>query len=66
MVSGDLSIHGITNKIEEKATIKANNGDVSLSSTFTLSLADYGIACTDGKPSTNIAREIEITAIAEY
>ncbi len=65
-ISGDLSIHGVTNKIEEKATITVKDGKISLSSTFSLALADYGIAFTDGKPSTNIAKEIEITAIAEY
>ena len=41
-------------------------GQISLSSTFTLTLADYGIAFADGKPSTNIAKEIEITAVATY
>lgn len=66
VVSGDLSIHGVTNKIEEKATITIKEGQISLSSTFTLTLADYGIAFTDGKPSTNIAKEIEVTVVAAY
>ncbi len=66
MVSGDLNIHGETKKIEEKATITIKDGQISLSSTFKLTLSDYGIAFEDGKPSTNIAKEIEITAIAEY
>jgi len=66
IIAGDLSIHGVTNNIEEKATITVKDGQISLSSTFTLTLADYGIAFDDGKPSTNIAKEIEITAIAAY
>ena len=66
MVSGELNIHGESNDIEEKAIITVNEGQISLSSTFNLTLADYGIAFEDGKPSTNIAKEIKITVIAEY
>ncbi len=66
MISGDLDIHGQTNKIEEKAIITVNEGEISLSSTFQLTLADYGVAFADGKPSTNIAKDIEVTVTAEY
>jgi len=66
MVSGELDIHGETNKIEEKATVTVNEGQISLTSTFNLTLAYYGVSFEDGKPSTNIAKEIEVTLIAEY
>ncbi|NBC57142.1 MAG: YceI family protein, partial [Bacteroidetes bacterium] len=42
------------------------NGKVSLETKFFLTLADYGIEFTKGKPSKNIADKVEVTAKAEY
>ena len=65
-IEGDLNIHGVTKKISEKATITVKGGAILLNSTFNLTLADFAIAFEDGKPSTNIAKTIEITVVAEY
>ncbi len=65
-VEGSLTIHGQTKNIQEKATITVKGSSIVLNSKFNLTLADYAIAFKDGKPSTNIAKVIEITVVAEY
>ena len=65
-IMGDLTIHGVTKKVNEKATITVKGESVALKSTFNLTLADFAIAFKDGKPSTNIAKIIEISVVAEY
>jgi polyisoprenoid-binding protein YceI len=65
-IEGELTIHGVTKSINEKATITVKGNSVQLNTSFNLTLADYEIAFEDGKPSTNIAKEIEITVVAEY
>ena len=65
-VVGDLTINGVTNAISEKANIDVKDGKVSLMSKFNLTLNDYEIAFENGKPSTNIAKTIEITVHANY
>lgn len=65
-VEGSLTIHGQTKNIQEKATITVKGSSIVLNTKFNLTLADYAIAFKDGKPSTNIAKVIEITVVAEY
>ncbi|MCK5637148.1 MAG: YceI family protein [Flavobacteriaceae bacterium] len=65
-VEGDLNLHGVTKSINEKATITVKGDNVVLNTKFNLTLADYAIAFKDGKPSTNIAKTIEISVVAEY
>lgn len=65
-VAGDLSIKGETRSLNEKATIKVENGSVSLDSKMKVVLADYGITFTKGKPSTNVAKIVEVTVKAIY
>jgi len=65
-IEGELTIHGVSNKISEKATITVNGSSIVLNSTLNLKLADYAIAFKDGKPSSNIAKVIEITVVSEY
>ncbi len=65
-IEGSLTIHGETKNISEKATITVKGGNITLNSKLNLTLADYAIAFKDGKPSTNIAKVIEITVVAEY
>ncbi|MBL6964697.1 MAG: YceI family protein [Bacteroidetes bacterium] len=43
VVSGDLSIHGVTNKITEKGTFTVKDGEISGFSVFHVELADYQI-----------------------
>jgi len=66
MISGQLEIKGMKKSINEKATIKVENGVVSLITKINLTLADFGIKFKKGKPSKNIAKDIEITVNAIY
>jgi polyisoprenoid-binding protein YceI len=65
-VTGDLTINGVTKPITEKATVVVKDGKINLNSKFNLTLADYEIAFKKGKPSTNIAKTVEVTVEAEY
>ncbi|MGX1024113.1 YceI family protein [Psychroflexus sp. MBR-150] len=65
-VQGEMTIKGVTNPVTEDATIKVSNGKVSLETKFYITLADYDITFKRGKPSTNIADKVEVTAKAEY
>jgi len=60
MVSGDLTIHGITKKIDANGTFEIKDGAISGYSKFTITLSDYNITI----PSTvvnNISKTIDIT-----
>ncbi len=65
-VSGDLTIHGVTNKVSEKMTLTIKNGAVTGNTTFDITLAEYDVVFTKGKPSKNIAKSVKITAILNY
>ena len=61
-----VAISSLQKAIEEKATITVADGKVALETVFNITLADYEIAFEKGKPSTNIAKTIEVTAKANY
>ncbi|HQT22688.1 MAG: hypothetical protein B7X86_07835 [Sphingobacteriales bacterium 17-39-43] len=63
---GEMTINGKSNPINEKATIIVNGTKIKVLSKFNLKLADYGVAFEKGKPSTNIAKIVEVTVDAEY
>ncbi len=65
-IEGELTIHGVTKNVNETAQITVKENSIILNTSFNLTLADYAIAFKDGKPSTNIAKVIEITVVAEY
>ncbi len=65
-VSGDLTINGVTKAIKQKATIKVEDGKIALNSKFNITLADFEVAFKKGKPSTNIAKTVEVTVEAIY
>ncbi len=65
-VAGELTINGVTNAVKEKATISVADGKIALMSKFNLTLNDYKIAFKKGKPSTNIAKTVEVTVQATY
>jgi polyisoprenoid-binding protein YceI len=59
-VQGDLTIHGVTNKISTTGIIVINNGVLTCNSTFNIQLKDYNISI----PQTvinNISETMEIT-----
>lgn len=66
IVSGDLTLHGITKKISQKGTITVADGKIRASSIFDLTLADYEIAFEKGKPSQNIAKTVKVTINVKY
>ena len=64
-VEGDLTIHGVTQKIKTKATIEVEGKKISSKSTFTIKLEDYkvtGKAIAAGK----VSAEPSITVSAEF
>lgn len=65
-VEGDLTINGVTNAIKEKASIVIKGGRINLMTKFNVTLADYKVAFKSGKPSTNIAKTVEVTVEAAY
>jgi len=65
-LEGELTIKGETNVIKEKGTITVKGNTIGVESTFKITLFDYGISFVDGKPSTNVAKVVEVTVLAEY
>ena len=65
-VSGELSIHGETKAITENATITVAGGTITVDVVMDITLADYGVAFTKGKPSKNIAKTVKATVKAVY
>jgi len=65
-VQGELTIKGVTKPVHEMGTITMKGGKVETLSKFNITLADYGIIFVKGKPSSNIAKTVEVTIQAEY
>ena len=60
IVEGDLTIHGVTNKVSAKGTFSVEGGQIIGTSSFIVKPEEYGIKI----PKTvvdNIAEEIEVT-----
>ncbi|MCJ7759268.1 MAG: YceI family protein [Gillisia sp.] len=66
LVSGNLTINGVTKAINENVTFEVKGNEIILNSKFNITLADYKIAFDKGKPSTNIAKTVEVTVVARY
>jgi polyisoprenoid-binding protein YceI len=66
VVEGDLTINGVTKPIKENVTINVEGGKINLTSKFNITLADHEVAFENGKPSTNIAKTVEVTVEANY
>jgi polyisoprenoid-binding protein YceI len=65
-VSGELNLHGVTKPVTEKGTVTVKGDKVLVDTKMKITLTDYEIAFEKGKPSTNIAKTIEVTVKAEY
>lgn len=65
-VKGKMTIKGVTNDIEEMATLIVKGEQLTLKSTFDLTLEDYKIAFEKGKPSTNVAKTLLIKVETIY
>lgn len=66
VVEGELTINGVTKPIKENVTFTVKGGKISLASKFNVTLADYKVAFEKGKPSTNIAKTVEVTVHSNY
>ncbi len=65
-VDGELTIKDIAKQQIIDGTIVVNGKIIEVTSKFKITLADHGIAFKNGKPSTNIAKTVEVTLVAEY
>ncbi len=64
-VSGQLEIHGVSQKVRSDATIMVQKGQVSAKSNFTVLIADYGIKVPK-LVEENISDEVTIKLSADY
>lgn len=65
-VEGELTIKGVSKTLSEKGTIEVKGKSVTAKTKFNISLADFGITFSKGKPSTNIAKVVEVSVESEY
>lgn len=65
VVSGELNMHGVTNKITSKGYISVKEGKIAGSSIFIITLVDYKIAIPKLVES-NISKTIEIKVNCLY
>lgn len=66
VVEGDMTIKGVTNRLEEKAILIVSNKKIMVTARFDIQLSDYGIIFKKGKPATNVAKVISILMNAEF
>lgn len=64
-VAGDLTIHGVTNKVSVPGTITMSGGKLSANATFKVLLADYKIEI-ESTVKNNISNSIEIKVDCNY
>jgi len=64
-VIGDLTMHGVTNKIKVPATIIVTNGKVSASTKFTVKLADYDIK-VPSLVAKQLSETVDVSVVCNY
>lgn len=65
-VEGELTIKDKTRPGKEAGTLTVKGDLVEVQSKFNLTLADFGITFVTGKPSTNIAKAVELSVLSQY
>ena len=65
IVTGDITIHGVTKAISTEGTIDIVNGKITAKAKFTISPTDYNIAIPS-VVENKIAKSLEITIDAGY
>lgn len=65
-VKGELTIKGVTKSVNETGTIKVLGDKITIEAKSKVVLADYNISFSKGKPSTNVAKEVEVTLTTEF
>jgi len=66
IIEGELTLKGVTKKINEKGTITVKGGEITANSVFDITLADYEIEFAKGKMASNVAKTVEVTVVAIY
>lgn len=64
-VSGDLTLHGVTNKVKVPGTITITSGKVAAAATFNILVADYKISISK-MVENNISKSIEVKVDCNY
>lgn len=64
-VSGDLTMHGVTNAVTSAGILTIKNGIISTGSTFIIKLKDYNITVPN-MAKNNVSETIEITVSCTY
>lgn len=65
-IAGQMEIKGEAKPANEKATLTVQGNQVTLDAKMDIILGDFGITFSGGKPSTNIAKSVEVTVKAIY
>lgn len=65
-VKGELTIKDVTKSVNESGTITVAGSKITIEAKSKVKLADYNISFEKGKPSTNVAKEVEITLTTEF
>jgi len=63
--TGELTMHGVTQKVSVPGTITVKGGKVSANAVFTVKRSDYGVT-VPAFSAAKIAEEIEVTLACEY
>ncbi len=64
-VAGDMTIHGVTNKLETPATFVVKDGNISATASFNIAVADYKIAIP-AIVRDNIAKTVQLNVEVQY
>ena len=65
-IHGDMTIKGKTQPVNMVATALIKGDKIQLNTAFDLTLSDYGVEFSSGKPSTSIAKTIEVNALFQF
>ncbi len=65
-VSGELTLKDVAKPVSASGSITVKGSTITIDAKFPITLADYGIVFKKGKPSTNIAKSVDVTVKAEY
>lgn len=64
-VEGDLTIHGVTQKVKTSGILEGKDGKITGHCVFTLAVKDYGISIPSAV-TKNIAETVEVTVDVTY
>lgn len=65
-INGDLTIKGITQKINLQGTVSSTGGKIKASTSFTINLADYNISGQQPIEAGKVSKEPKISVSAEF